>query len=400
MRPSWRARFAHGRRFRGSRSGLRARLTRTFTLVALLAVALTSWITVSSAFRAMDTVVAPLGSPLKGPGGGEAVAAWLNGLDAPTREAFRMAAQEAGRSLLRSAVLSAGLAALLAALVAAFFTRQLTRPLVRLADGARALERGERGVRLLVPPRDDELRDLTLTFNSFVESLERQEAWRRALVADVAHDLRTPLAVMRAEIEAMQDGLSVPDEGSLSRLHGEVLLLARMVDDLRTLSLAEGGALSLHLAEVDLNDLLRGVAENYRTRAGGAGACLHLQLPAAPLLIVADPDRLTQVLHNLLDNALAYAGGDIELGAARERREVALWVRDHGPGLSEEALSKAFERFYRADTARGRDPEGRGGSGLGLSIARALVQAQGGQIEAGNHLGGGAAFTLRFPAEG
>ncbi len=404
---SRRARWRDRRRVytRRRRSGLRARLTRSFALVALLAVLFTSWITVSSAFQVLGQVTSPAGSPLTGPLGGEAGAAWWQSLDESTREAFRNAAREGGRAILRGAALSAGLSALLAALVAAFVTRQLTRPLVRLADGARLLERGERGVRLPVPPRDDELRDLTLTFNSFVESLERQEAWRRALVADVAHDLRTPLAVMRAEIEAMQDGLSAPDEGGLSRLHGEVLLLARLVDDLRTLSLAEGGALSLHPVKLDLNEILRGVAENYRPRAERAGARLHLTLPASSLPLVADPDRLIQVLHNLLDNALAYAGGDIELGAAAGLgEEVTLWVRDHGPGLSAEALSKAFERFYRADAARGRDAAGRAGleragSGLGLSIARALVEAQGGHIEAGNHAEGGALFTLRFAAE-
>lgn len=394
----WDSRRSRPRPWRGRRrGGLRGRLTRLFALVAIAAVFLTSWLTVSAAFQVLGRVTtgsAHSAPPWAAGGSNRRWDGWWNALDPATQATFREAGRAAGRDLSRSAFLAALLSALLAVFVAALATRQLTRPLVGLAEGARRLTAGERGLRLSLPRRDDELRDLTLAFNAFVDSVERGEAWRRALVADVAHDLRTPLAVLRAEIEAMQDGVNPPDDAGLSRLHGEVLLLARLVDDLRTLSLAEGGALSLRAERVNVAELLATTAPAYEAR----GACVTVQV-GAEVFVHADRDRLAQVLHNLLDNALRYGeGGSIELGAAQNGAEVALSVRDHGPGLPPEALSRAFERFYRADASRTRDPSGRASSGLGLAIVRALVEAQGGAVEVRNHAEGGAQFTVTLPA--
>jgi two-component system, OmpR family, sensor histidine kinase BaeS len=311
------------------------------------------------------------------------------------------AVREVLRSFGRSAWSAGLLASLLAFLASALVARQIARPLLRLEGAASRLAGGERGVRLPLPRANDELRTVTAAFNTLAQGLERQEAWRRSLVADVAHDLRTPLAVLRAEIEAMQDGLSQPDEMTLTRLHAEVLLLARLVDDLRTLSLAEGKALTLHPAQLDAGDVLRQLAALFAGRAQAAGSAIHLKLPAGPLSVRADPDRLMQLLHNLLDNALRYAAPSaIDLGVQADpaTRQTQLWVRDHGPGFAPDALSRAFERFYRADASRSRDPHGRAGSGLGLAIARALAEAQGGHLEAANHPEGGAVFTLTLPS--
>jgi len=388
-----------GRRHgRGRRSGLRRRLSLVFGLVAVLAVALTVFLILGVAFRSLAQFDPALASGFR-PG------EQITGLSAAQTEALRQGVRSVGRSVVQAGLLAGLLAFLASALVA----RQIARPLVRLEGAASRLARGERGVRLPLPRADDEVRTVTAAFNTLAQGLERQEAWRRSLVADVAHDLRTPLAVLRAEIEAMQDGLNAPDPPALARLHAEVLLLARLVDDLRTLSLAEGGALTLHPRPLDAAEVLRTLSGLFAGRMVEAGAELRLSLPAAALPVQADPDRLMQILHNLLDNALRHGlpgpkgalqrgeQAQIELGAAREGPQVRLWVRDHGPGFSPDGLSRAFERFYRADASRSRDPQGRAGSGLGLAIARALAEAQGGTLEAANLPGGGAQFTLRLP---
>ncbi|ULH15209.1 HAMP domain-containing protein [Deinococcus sp. KNUC1210] len=319
-------RFVHKRREklekrRRRRTGLRARLTRMFALVAVLAVALSSVLTVGSIFRALSKAEISIGSVQLGTGqtgatqtgssdgastpasSGPSAATWRARFADPT---FRAAGTALGGEIIRSATNAALLSALLAAIVAGIVTRQITRPLVRLTEGAQRLESGERGVQVQVPPRADELQTLTLTFNALTIRLARQEAWRRGLMADIAHDLRTPLSVLRSEIEAMQDGLSTPDEAGLTRLHGEVLLLARLVSDLRTLSLAESGALSLHPVRLDVAGTLRGVASSHAGRAAAAGTELSLDAPR-PLFIQADADRLTQIFNNLIDNALRYA---------------------------------------------------------------------------------------------
>ncbi|WP_407542197.1 ATP-binding protein (plasmid) [Deinococcus radiomollis] len=384
---------------RGRRFGLRRRLAGSFGLVAVLAVVLTVFLTFQAGWRAviqLDPQLAALAvqSGASGP---------PTGLDETLGGAQGETLKQILRSFGRSAWQAGLLASLLAAVASALVARQIARPLVRLEDAASRLAGGERGVRLPLPRSNDELRTVTAAFNTLAQGLERQEAWRRSLMADVAHDLRTPLAVLRAEIEAIQDGLNEPDAPALVRLHAEVLLLARLVDDLRLLSLAEGGALTLHPQPVDAALTLQTLASLFAGRVTAAGAALKLDAPPGPLFLRADPDRLMQILHNLLDNALRYGvptRGDlfqIDLGAAREQGQVRLWVRDHGPGFAPDALSRAFERFYRADASRSRDPQGVAGSGLGLAIARALAEAQGGTLEAMNHPQGGAVFTLKLP---
>ncbi|THF68845.1 HAMP domain-containing protein [Deinococcus sp. Arct2-2] len=400
----------HAKKRSRSRSGLRARLTRSFALVAVLAVVLTTFATVDAAFQVIAKLNPELGLMSADQGGDPIGFQWswpevdpttgatgLTDAEASALAQRRELVREASAEITRSAVRSAFLSALLAVIVAAFMTRQLTRPLGRLVVGAQRLQAGERDLQLPVPRRQDELHDLTAAFNDLTTSLARQEAWRRGLIADVAHDLRTPLAVLRSEIEAMQDGVQPTDAAALTRLHSEVLLLARLVTDLRLLSLAESGALSLKPVALDGGHMLHALADAYAVRAAGAGITLEVVAPRpAPLL--ADPDRLTQTLRNILDNALRYAApGSVILSAVQDRQLTRLTIRDHGPGFRPDDLSRAFERFYRADASRTRDPQGRASSGLGLAIARALTEAQGGQIEARNHPGGGAEFTLTFP---
>ena len=360
-----------GRRLRRGPTGLRNRLGRFFTLTAILAVILTTFLTVGAAFKSIEQVTA----------------------DIP--EAQR---QEIAHQIVSSGFRAALISSVIAIVITGAATRELTRPLTRLAEGAERLKAGERDLHLPVPRYRDELQSLTVAFNDLTTSLARQEAWRRGLMADIAHDLRTPLAVMRSEIEAIQDGLQPADEAALARLHVEVLLLARLVTDLRLLSLAESGALPLEFSVLNARETLFTLAGAYAHRAAEVSA--DIEVKAAPALgFRADPARVRQTLQNLLDNALRYAvPGQVDLSATSDDQHVTLSVRDHGPGFTPDALSRAFERFYRADTSRTRDPQGRASSGLGLAIARALTEALGGTLEARNHPDGGAEFTLTFPA--
>ena len=386
----------------GRRTGLRRRLTLVFALLVLFAVLLTSLLTVVASLDTLNQFMPELGlSRLQWRLFGlQADSIAPTDLTPPTAEnlqRWREVGSTAVNNLRRSALTAASLSFLVAFIAAAIVTRQITRPLSRLAEAASKLQAGERDVQLPVPPRQDEVRELTLTFNALTTSLARQEAWRRSLMADIAHDLRTPLSVLRSEIEAMQDGVNPADEAGMARLHGEVLLLARLVTDLRTLSLAESGAMDFHPQVLDAAELLKAVAVSYARQAQDVGVHLHLDVPQ-PVPIHADPDRLMQVLHNLVSNALRYASpGQVNLSAALENGEALLTVRDHGPGFKPDDLSRAFERFYRADASRSRDPGGLRSSGLGLAIARALVEAQGGVIEAKNHPAGGAEFVVRLP---
>ena len=393
-------------------------------LVALAAVVMTTWMTVGAVFDAqrelfqqVDGVDAGSDQGVgEGPGAdsGWSWPPWRG--DDFERGPFERgpAAEAFGR--VTSTALRAGLLSFILAVIAAgVFTNFLTRPLRALTKGARRLEAGERGIRLRVPQGRDELRSLTEAFNGLVTGLERQETWRRNLTADIAHDLRTPLAVMRSEIEGMQDGVVKTDGAGLARLHGEVMLLARLVDDLKTLSESEGGALSLRRKETAIEPLLRRSVESFSSRAAELGATLELEPVEPGLSAVVDPDRIVQVIGNLLDNALRYAGPvRVEVGAEaideemiddqmigeQERQGVRLWVRDHGPGLPNGAGARVFERFYRGDAARTRSSHAAGGSGLGLAIAKAIVEAHGGTIAAFDHPEGGALFEIEVPSAG
>jgi two-component system sensor histidine kinase BaeS len=310
-----------------------------------------------------------------------------------------VAARQAFRRVSDTAFIAATISFVLASLMAAFATRVLTRPLSALTDGARRLEAGERGIRLKVPRSRDELQTLTETFNSLVMGLERQEAWRRGLMADIAHDLRTPLSVLRSEIEAMQDGVSKADSAGLERLHRQVMMLSRLVDDLRTLSLAESGGTTLKKKAVELPQFLNGIIEMFRPRAAEAEMELELKPVDSGLKASFDLEQVTRILNNLLDNAVRHAAGPLEVSARGEAGGVAIGVRDHGPGIPPGALERVFERFYKADSSRTRKESDPGGSGLGLSIARAIAEAHGGRLEAANHPEGGAVFTLHLPSE-
>lgn len=366
--------------------GLRRRLTVFFAVVALVAVSLTTWLTLQASVRFFieEGPQVFAGSSFSGEP--------LQGFNDPR---FAAARHAFGR-VTSISLLAAFLSFLFASAAAAIIARLLTKPLNALEDAANRIAAGERGVRVKPPNSNDELRTVSEAFNSLIASLERQESWRRNMVADIAHDLRTPLAVMRSELEAMQDGIRTPDEAGLDRLHSEVLLLSRLVDDLRTLSLAEGGGMKLELKETAVQPFLGAVLESFGPRASSAGISLQLEVVPSDLKARFDETQLTRVLNNLLENALKHSGTkQITVAASLEPEFVAISVRDYGQGLSNENLERAFERFYRGDASRTRGMDG--SSGLGLAIARAIVEAHHGKLEAGNHPDGGAVFTILLP---
>ena len=265
-------------------------------------------------------------------------------------------------------------------------------------SAANAIARGEQSRRAPVGS-SDELGDLAASFNQMAEALARQEATRQRFIADVAHELRTPLAVLQAEIEALQDGITQPNSERLASLHEETALLNRLVEDLRTLSLADGGELKLELAETAPGDVLRRGVLAMSEAAARAGVSLALDLESDLPLVVADRDRITQVVTNLLSNAIRHtpSGGEVRVRASAKRHNLQVEVRDSGSGIPPDSLPVIFDRLYRVDPSRSRSS---GGSGLGLAIAQQLVRAHGGEIWAANNAGAGAtvAFTLPLVA--
>jgi signal transduction histidine kinase len=293
-----------------------------------------------------------------------------------------------------------GLAAVLLALfLGVFLARRLTQPLRQLTEATRKMARGELGQQVSTDEQG-EIGELSTSFNQMSVALAASEQQRQQMLADVAHELRTPLSIMRGHIEAMLDGVFEMTPDNLALVHEETLLLGRLVDDLRTLSLAEAGQLSLNQVAVNLSDLVVQSAAAFEPLAEAEGVELAAELPADPVMITADPNRLQQVLGNLLSNALRHVNAG-ENGTPQVTLSLAEWgdvarlrVSDNGPGLSPEAQEHIFDRFWRADQARGRD---QGGSGLGLAICQAIVNAHDGRIWVESVPGEGATFIIELP---
>lgn len=298
--------------------------------------------------------------------------------------------------LSRAAVTAGLLAGGLSLLLALALSFILLRPVRQLTQAAARLGQGDLSVRVPVSG-EDELAVLGRTFNQMADSLQKAEEARRAMTADIAHELRNPLAVQRASLEALQDGIYPLTAENLQPILEQNLLLSRLVDDLRTLALADAGQLTLERRPGDLAAFVEQVLERFQPQAARQQIQLLFSRPEQALPSVAfDPLRLDQALSNLLSNAIRYtpAGGSIRLELSCQVETCRLTVHDSGPGIPEEALPYIFDRFYRADRARSRQE---GGSGLGLAIARQLVEAHGGTLRAANHPQGGAIFTITLP---
>lgn len=313
------------------------------------------------------------------------------------RLGFGSPASSTAQSIAWTWIVAAAIVSLAVAVAVAWFvSRRISRPLVRVSAVARAFAAGDRAVR--VAPADaaapGELGELARAFDATADDVVRSEDARRRMAADVAHELRTPLAALQAGLEELRDGLVEPDAGRLAALHAQSVRLGRVVGDLAELSAAETAALSLRRVPVDLGGLVGdAVAAN---RAGMDAAHLRLTMQLAPeVKVLADPDRLHQAVGNLLVNATRYcrAGDEVAVTVDRDGSWAVVVIADTGPGIDPVDLPRVFDRLWRgsADTEVA-------GSGIGLAVVRELVTAHGGTVAASSNGQSGTAFTLRLPA--
>jgi len=280
-------------------------------------------------------------------------------------------------------------------------SRRVTRPLTSMVEVSQRVGRGDYSVRAVAGHTHGEMIEMIGAFNRMIDSVDSLEAERRATAASISHELRTPLTILQARLRALCDGVIAPGEREYETLLGQVEHLGRMVGDLHTLSVADAGQLSLHPQRIDLNALVPQVLEPLRPQLHESGMELDLSLPLEEGLadIRADGDRMRQIVSNLVNNALRHAAQGRWLGVrvdaeqdAQGRAWVVLRISDAGPGLPPELRQQPFQRFARAPGKRRRE-----GSGLGLSIVRALTEAQGGTVWLEASERGGTCFALRFP---
>lgn len=294
------------------------------------------------------------------------------------RGPFTGAEQRLAEQQVKASALIAGLAVLLAAAVGYLLARGFIAPVRRLAAATRRVAAGDYATRV-ASTRSDELGQLTADFNRLATTLERNEGQRRHFMADISHELRTPLAILRGELEAVEDGVRTLTPDRLRSLQAEVATLSKLVDDLYEVSLADVGALALHRQRVDLRDVVDTAAQAFEERLAARGLALERTLPRDPVMIDADARRVTQVINNLLENSARYTdrGGTVAVAVAQVGREAHIDVMDSAPGVPVESLPRLFDRLYRVDASRNRRS---GGAGLGLALAKGLVEGHGGAI--------------------
>lgn len=288
---------------------------------------------------------------------------------------------------------------LLAAVVAFFLSSHLLAPVEKLAAGTRALASRRFNTRIEVKSKD-ELGQLAADFNAMAQTLESYEQMRRQWISDIAHELRTPLSILRGEIEALQDGVREVNGDTLNSLYSEARHLSKIVSDLHEISLADAGALSVKKVPVDPAAILQETLGHFSQRFTENHIAVEDNLEIhPPVTILGDADRLRQLFSNLMENVLRYADapGVLRIVQARTANRLILSFEDSGPGVPEEALARLFDRLYRVDRSRARS---HGGSGLGLSICKSLVNALGGEIRAYNGKSGGLRIEIEFPLTG
>lgn len=292
-------------------------------------------------------------------------------------------------------LLAAVVAILVAFAMAWYVSGRISRPLVRLTGVTRSFAAGDRDARSL--PADTaapgELGELARAFDTTAEDVARSERTRQAMAADVAHELRTPLAALQAGLEELRDGLVEPDQERLGALHAQSVRLGRVVDDLAALSAAETAALSLHREVLDLGVLVEDAVTAARASMEGAGLVVTTALPHG-VMVDADPDRLHQAVGNLLSNATRYcrAGDSVTITLTATSDEAVVTVTDTGPGIATGDLDRVFHRLWQGSA----DRDG-AGTGIGLAVVRELVVAHGGSVSATSDGSSGATFTIRLP---
>jgi signal transduction histidine kinase len=332
------------------------------------------------------------GTPLKI--GNLVIGVVLSTNDLPPRDPL----EEEYLARISRALLTAAVAAIVIALgLGIFLTRTLTHPLRELTAATQAMAKGE--LNQTVPVRSkDELGRLAVSFNQMSADLSRANQLRRQMTADIAHDLRTPLTVITGYIEALRDGDLKPTPARFEAMYNEAQHIKHLIEDLRIISLADAGELPLNCQPVSVSDLLVKAAAAYQHEAQQQNITLNVKTTAELPLLNADPERMAQVLGNLVSNALRYttSGGQIGLSARPLADAIQLQVQDTGSGITPDELPHIFNRFYRGDASR---QQKNSESGLGLAIARAIVEAHAGAITVESELGQGTTFTITLPTK-
>ncbi|UUE46250.1 two-component system sensor histidine kinase BaeS [Pectobacterium aroidearum] len=294
----------------------------------------------------------------------------------------------------RTSWLIVALSTLLAIIATWLTARGLLAPVKRLVSGMHSLASGDFSTRVTASSHD-ELGRLAQDFNQLARTLEKNEQSRRAFMADVSHELRTPLAVLRGELEALQDGVRKPDAHSLHSLQSEVTTLTKLVDDLHQLTLSDRGALAYRKTSVDIVQILQIAIAAFHERFQKKQITLTTELPTQAD-VFGDPDRLSQLFNNLLENSLRYTDeqGRLAITLVQQHKRWAIIWQDSAPGVTDEQLMLIFERFYRAESSRNRAS---GGSGLGLAICNNIVEAHSGRLYAEHSPLGGVMITIELP---
>jgi two-component system, OmpR family, sensor histidine kinase BaeS len=299
------------------------------------------------------------------------------------------------RRAQRQTIIFGSLAAvLLAVALALWLTRGIAKPIEAVSKAASNLSVGNLKTRVeLDRNASSEVLGLARDFNTMAASLEQYEGERQAMIADIAHELRTPLTTIQFRLDALEDKVVDFSDDEIALLKNQVSLLSRLIDDLRTLSLAEAGRLSFNVTTVALSDLVERVVQQFQDKAEKSGVKLRVKA-SSEISTQGDADRLTQILNNLLDNAFKVTpvGGWIEVSLSEDINDSVLTVRDSGPGIPEDELQTVFERFVQGKRRDTKDK----GSGLGLAIVKTLVTLHGGTVTASNHAEG-AEFVVRLP---
>jgi signal transduction histidine kinase len=295
----------------------------------------------------------------------------------------------------RMLVFSALGASVVALLIGIFLSRTLTRPIRELTEATHAVAKGNLGQQVSVHSKD-EMGELAESFNKMSVDLARSTNARKQMTADIAHELRTPLSLIIGHAEAIHDGVLPPTKENFEIIREEALRLENLVDDLRTLSLADAGELSIDLQAVSPQKLLNDLQAAYQHIAGQKNVKVRVETPSELPMLDIDSGRITQVLTNILDNAIQHTpeNGQINLSARRAGDSVELSIQDSGPGIEGEDVDRIFNRFYRADAGRNRDD---GGSGLGLAIAKSIVLAHNGKIWAESAPAQGLTIYIKLP---
>ncbi len=324
-----------------------------------------------------------------------AVVGWLGiavirGIKLPEEEAFITA-------LRNNLLIGLGIGLVVAALLAWLLARHLSRPVHEVAEGIRALASGNFNNQL-TPRGSDEIAKLGDDVNRLSTTLSEHETARKRWMSDMAHELRTPLAIISGELEAMSDGVRPLNKEQLASVREEVKHMASLVDDLHSLAMTDSGALAYKMRHVDLNELVQLTVDSFEGRAAKKDLKLSYTNPEHAIDLLGDEQRLGQLLRNLLDNAVRYtdAGGRISIDLNKDRQQAKLTISDTAPGASVEECERMFERLYRLESSRNRHS---GGSGLGLAICRNIVEAHGGQINAEPGPDGGLMIITILPLD-